>query len=135
MEQPLLSEKQWDMLFNKSKDFVFVCRKTGDDYTYVYINPAALEIFKENVIGKKISEIQSVELTDLILKYYDMAIETKTQQSFQDYTSFQSEVRKYETTVIPIIDNNNQHVLAITKEIAFERDLQDKYLFMRSIFF
>ena len=64
-----------------------------------------------------------------------MALETHTQQNFQDYTSFQSEVRKYETTVIPVVDGEDRYVLAITKEIAFERDLQDKYLFMRSVFF
>ena len=123
------------MLFNKSKDFVFLCKKTDGDYTYVYINEAASEIFQEHVVGKTLSEIRSVKLTDLIVKYYNMALETNTQQNFQDYTSFQSEVRKYETTVIPVIDDENQYVLAITKEIAFERDLQDKYLFMRSIFF
>lgn len=123
------------MLFNKSKDFVFLCKKTDGDYTYVYINEAAIEIFQENVVGKKLSEIRPVELTDLIVKYYNMALETNTQQNFQDYRSFQSEVRKYEITVIPVIDDENQYVLAIMKEIAFERDLQDKYLFMRSVFF
>ncbi|MGM9944116.1 MAG: PAS domain S-box protein [Lysinibacillus sp.] len=133
--QSLLSEKQLNMLFNKSKDFVFLCQKTDGDYTYVYINEAASEIFQENVVGKKLSEIRSVELTDLIVKYYNMALATNTQQNFQDYTSFKSEVRKYETTVIPVIDDEDQYVLAITKEIAFERDLQDKYLFMRSVFF
>ena len=133
--QSLLSEKQLNMLFNKSKDFVFLCKKTDGDYTYVYINEAAIEIFQENVVGKKLSEIRSVELTDLIVKYYNMALDTNTQQNFQDYTSFKSEVRKYETTVIPVIDDEDQYVLAITKEIAFERDLQDKYLFMRSVFF
>ena len=123
------------MLFNKSKDFVFLCKKTDGDYTYVYINEAAIEIFQENVVGKKLSEIRSIELTDLIVKYYNMALETNTQQNFQDYTSFKSEVRKYETTVIPVVDDEDQYVLAITKEIAFERDFQDKYLFMRSVFF
>lgn len=123
------------MLFSKSKDFVFLCKKTDGDYTYIYINEAAFELFQENVAGKKLSEIRSIELTDLIVKYYNMALETNTQQNFQDYPSFQSEVRKYETTVIPVIDGEDQYVLAMTKEIAFERDLQDKYLFMRSVFF
>ena len=76
------------MLFNKSKDFVFLCKKTDGDYTYVYINEAAIEIFQENVVGKKLSEIRSIELTDLIVKYYNMALETNTQQNFQDYPSF-----------------------------------------------
>ena len=133
--QSLLSENQLNILFNQSKDFVFLCKKTDGDYTYVYINEAATHIFQENVVGKKLSEIRSPELNDLILKYYDMALETNVQQNFQDYTSFQSEVRKYETTVIPVVDGEDRYVLAITKEIAFERDLQDKYLFMRSVFF
>lgn len=133
--QSLLSEKQLNMLFNKSKDFVFLCKKVDSDYIYVYINEAAFELFRENVVGKKLSEIRSIELTDLIVKYYNMALKTNTQQNFQDYTDIRSEVRKYETTVIPVVDGDDQYVLAMTKEIAFERDLQDKYLFMRSVFF
>ena len=86
--QSLLSENQLNILFNKSKDFVFLCKKTDGDYTYVYINEAATEIFQENVVGRKLSEIRSVELNDLIVKYYDMALETNVQQNFQDYTSF-----------------------------------------------
>ena len=73
--QSLLSEKQLNILFNNSKDFVFLCKKTGGDYTYVYINDAATEIFQEDVIGRKLSEIRSVELNDLILKYYDSLID------------------------------------------------------------
>ncbi|MFF5994727.1 PAS domain S-box protein [Lysinibacillus sp. KU-BSD001] len=135
MSQSLLSEKQFNMLFNKSKDFVFLCKKLGNDYTYIYTNPVARSIFNEEVIGKKLTEVRSIELTNLIVKYYNLALELNEQQSFQDYITFESEVRKYETTVLPIIHQEQQYILAITKEIAFERDLQDKYLFMRNIFF
>ena len=132
--QALLSEKQFNMLFNKSKDLVFLCKKVDSDYTYVYINEVASNLFRENVVGKKLSEIRLIELKNWNVKYYNMALKTNTQQNFQNYTVIQSQVHKYETTVIPIVDGAEQYVLAMTKEMALERDLQDKYRFIQSLF-
>lgn len=135
MEQAILDEKQLNMLFKKSRDFVFLCKKSGDDYTYVYTNPAAGAIFNERVIGKRLKEMVSPDFVRLIIQYYDLALEMDEPQVFQDYSSTFGEVRKYESSVTPVMINEEKYVLTITKEIAFDRHLQDKYLFMRSIFF
>ena len=51
-------------------------QETVGNYTSVYINEIACELFQENVVGKKLSEIRSIEWTDLIVKYYNMAFKT-----------------------------------------------------------
>lgn len=135
MTATVLDERQLDLLFKKSRDFVFLCKKSDDDYIYVYTNPAAYTVFNQLVIGKKLTELISRDYAKLILKYYNAALKTDEPQVFQDYSPVGEEVRKYESSVTPIIINTERYILTITKEIAFDRDFQDKYLFMRSIFF
>ncbi|WP_193768932.1 diguanylate cyclase domain-containing protein [Metasolibacillus meyeri] len=135
MMQPFLSESQFNIMFKNSKDMVFFMKKKGEDFEYLYINTKARHLFNIAPCGKTVSEIMSKNLAETILHYYNLAIETKEQQNYQDYDYYKNEVRKHETTVFPIFANNEVFILGIAKEITFDRDLQDKYLFMRSIFF
>lgn len=131
----LLNINQLDLLFKNSDDFVFLMKKDQDNYRYLYANKSAIDTIQSIVIGATVDEVMIPNLSKTILKYYDLALETNKQQTFEDYASFGTELKKYETTVVPILHENEQLILAITKLIAFDRDLQDKYLFMRSIFF
>lgn len=70
-----------------------------------------------------------------IFHYYTVAIEKKQQVVFEDYVYLQGNIRKHESTVIPVFDGDSQYILTITRDVVFDRELQDKYLFMRSIFF
>lgn len=135
MTQSFCSKDQLDLLFKNSRDFVFLMKKNAEDYEYIYTNPSAINVLGGNRIGKTVREATLPHLAKNILHYYDLAVEKLQQIEFQDYTYFTAEVRKYETTIIPIVEKGNIYVLATTKEIAFDRDLQDKYLFMRSVFF
>ncbi|MEO4054872.1 diguanylate cyclase [Solibacillus sp. CAU 1738] len=135
MTQSFLTEVQLDILFENSKDFVFFMKKSNSDFEYVYTNFSALQLFDNSPIGKSVNEMMPNHLAKTILNYYHLASETKEQQAFQDYTYFTNEVRKYESNVYPVIRDGATYILAITKEIAFDRDIQDKYLFMRSVFF
>ncbi|QCR32412.1 diguanylate cyclase domain-containing protein [Lysinibacillus sp. SGAir0095] len=130
-----LSKDQFDMLFQNSKDFIYFMEKNGEDYRYIYLNNSSIELLSDKVIGKTIAEVMKVRDCETITNNYHEAVEKREQVSYQDYIYFLSEVKKYETTVIPIFDGNRTFVLAITKEIAFDRNLEDKYLFMRSVFF
>ncbi len=130
-----LSYEQLNILFEQSKDFVFLSERIDGDYVYRYVNRAATSIFNADVIGKSIQQVNLNTAENVIIKYYDRALERNEQQNFQDYSFHASEARKYETTVIPIIRDEKQYILAMTKELAFERDLQDKYLFTRSLFY
>jgi len=130
--------EQLDLLFKNSDDFVFLMKKDKGDYRYLYANKSAVDTIKSIksiVVGATVNEVMIPNLSKTILKYYDLALKTNQQQTFEDYASFSSEIKKYETTVIPIFHENEQYILATTKLIAFDRNLQDKYLFMRSIFF
>lgn len=135
MIQPFLSENQFNIIFKDSKDMVFFMKKKGEDFEYLYVNTAARHLFEMEPNGKMVSEIMPQNLAETILKYYNLAVTTKEQQNFQDYDYYTNEVRKHETTVFPIFSEGEVFILGIAKEIAFDRDLQDKYLFMRSIFF
>lgn len=109
--------------------------KTGDDYRYIYLNKSSIDLLSDQVIGKTISEVMKARDYETIINKYDKAVEKAEQVSYQDYNYVLSEMKKYETTVIPIFDRGRNYVLVIMKELAFDRDLEDNYLFMRSIFF
>lgn len=109
--------------------------KTGVDYRYIHLNKSSIDMLSDQVIGKTISEVMKAHDYETIINNYDKALEKAEQVSYQDYNYVLSEVKKYETTVIPIFDGGRKYVLALTKELAFDRDLEDKYLFMQSIFF
>jgi len=129
------SKVQFDVMFEYSKDFVYLMEKDGEDFRYVYMNHSSIQLLSDKVIGKTIAEVMKTSDCETITENYLLAIEKKEQVSYRDYLYYHSEVKKYETTVIPIFDDNRMYILAITKEIAFDRDLEDKYLFMRSVFF
>ncbi|MCM3387770.1 diguanylate cyclase [Ureibacillus chungkukjangi] len=129
------SKVQFDLLFENSRDLVYFMEKDGEDFRYIYLNKSSIEILSQKVVGKTIAEVMKPSDSETIAQNYHQAVVKKGQVSYQDYIYYLSEVKKYETTVIPIFDNNRTYVLAITKEIAFDRDLEDKYLFMRSVFF
>ena len=56
------------------------------------MNEATNEIVLEHAVGKKLSRLNSIELNNSILTYYDMAFTTNMQQNFQNYTCYQSKV-------------------------------------------
>ncbi|MDM5248311.1 MULTISPECIES: diguanylate cyclase [unclassified Lysinibacillus] len=129
----LLSEDIFNELF-MGKDFVFLMKKVGDDYQYIRLNQAARALLSHDAIGKMLSTLTSSRNFQIILENYHQAIEKHSQVDYVDYAYFQSEVRKYETSVRPLKDNNEDYILAITKEIHYDRSIEDKFLFMRSMF-
>ncbi|TSI02613.1 diguanylate cyclase domain-containing protein [Lysinibacillus sp. BW-2-10] len=135
MSLTILPKEQFELLFGKSNDFVYYLEKNEEDYKYIYINKKSLQLLSEDAIGKNMTEIMNKGQYELIIEHYNLALEKKEQVNYEDYSYVDSEVRKYETSVLPIIHDGKECILAITKEISFDRDLQDKYLFMRSVFF
>lgn len=81
-----------------------------------------------------ISTVTSKRNFSIIQKNYDEAIIEHKQVDYVDYAYVQSEVRKYETSVRPLKYKNEDYILAITKEILYDRSIEDKFLFMRSMF-
>lgn len=129
----LLSEDFFNSLFI-GKDFAFLMKKVEDDYQYIRLNQAARDLLSNEAIGKMISSVTSERIFSIIQKNYDQAIREHNQVDYVDYAYFQSEVHKYETSVRPLKYNNEDYILAITKEILYDRNIEDKFLFMRSMF-
>ena len=126
---------QFNLLFENSRDFVFFMRKIGRDYEYVYTNRSAREMLGQDCIGYTVEQAIDKDAAKFIINQYNLAIDKNEQHEFEDYAYFKYSVHKHETTVIPVHIDGDIYVLAITKEISFDRDIQDKYLFMRSVFF
>ncbi|WP_313470492.1 diguanylate cyclase domain-containing protein [Lysinibacillus sp.] len=109
-------------------------KKIGDDYQYIRLNQAARDLLSNEAIGKMLSTVTSKRNFSIIQKKYHQAISEHNLVDYVDYAYVQSEVRKYETSVRPLTYNNEDYILAITKEILYDRSIEDKFLFMRSMF-
>lgn len=129
----LLTEEQFKQVFT-GKDFVFLLKKYNNDYRYIRLNEAAQSLFTWDVIGQSISAVMSSQHAAIVLESYHKAILLNEQVDYEDYAYYKAEVRKYETSVRPIAMNQEHYILAITKEILYDRNIEDKFLFMRSIF-
>ncbi|WP_286925261.1 MULTISPECIES: diguanylate cyclase domain-containing protein [Lysinibacillus] len=129
----LLSEELFNELFI-GKDFVFLMKKVGDDYQYIRLNQAAQALLSDKAIGKMLSTITSSHNFSIIQEFYHQAIMKHAQIDYVDYAYYKSEIRKYETSVRPLTYKGDDYILAITKEILYDRNIEDKFLFMRSMF-
>ncbi|MER2191365.1 MAG: diguanylate cyclase [Solibacillus sp.] len=135
MAPSVYSVQQLNVLFENSRDAVFFMRKFEKDYEYIYINTAAQKLLPQHVIGKTLKHTVSATQFKTISHYYGVAVEKGQQVVFEDYIYAKHAIMKHESTAIPVFDQGENYLLVITREIAFDRELQDKYLFMRSIFF
>lgn len=129
------SVEQLNLLFANSRDAVFLMKKLNGDYQYEYLNEAAIKLIEMNPIGKNVLQVIPPHLAKNILQYYNVAIERHEQVEFEDFTYAKFVVRKQNTSVIPVKHVDGDYILAITREVQVGREMEDKYLFMRSVFF
>ena len=129
----IFSINQLDLLFKNSSDAVFFMERVDDQYRYIYVNEAAIQLINVNPTGKLLEQVVPIHLAKPIIQNYKLTIQNQKQMEYEDYTYDKMEVRKQRTTSIPIFINEKTYVLAITKEVSLGRDLEDKYLFMRSL--
>ncbi|MEK4628815.1 diguanylate cyclase [Solibacillus sp. FSL R7-0682] len=129
------SVEQLELLFGKSRDAVFFMEKIEDDYRYNFLNDTAIKLINMNPIGQTLLQVIPPHTSKNIFHYYQISDEQQDQVEFEDYTYSKFEIRKQKTTVIPVQTEGKSFLLAITREIPVGRDLEDKYLFMRSVFY
>lgn len=133
MGQKLISKEQFDLLFD-GKDQVFVLEKVGKDYKYVYVNESANAYLQCNAAEKLLSEVLSTEVFEKSFDTFERAIKERQQIDCEDYSSFSKEIKKHEITVKPIFQEDRIYVLVTIKELLCNRSIEDKLMFMRSIF-
>ncbi|WP_394187930.1 PAS domain S-box protein [Paenisporosarcina quisquiliarum] len=133
MNVPFFSKTQFDLLYGNSKDLVFFLKQDDQTFRYIYVNPSARLIFKECPIKRLLQEMVSTEHLNDIQSNYLKAIDEQTETTFQDFFLFSDVQLVNETTVKPILFEGQQYILAITKEVSVEKEIEEKYAFMQSL--
>lgn len=133
VSERIISKEQFNLLF-QGNDFVFFLKKVGTDFEYVYLNEPADRSMRHSAVGKLLNGLVPEETFNILIENYELAIKENRQIDYEDYSYYLSEIRKYETTVRPIFLENEIYILAITKEITIDRNMEDNFIFMRSIF-
>lgn len=134
MFQAIFTVEHFQLMFRNSLDYVFFMKKVDENYQYVAVSDSVRHLFGQDPTNLFITDILGVETVHFMKPYYDEAAQTKQQVTYQDYTHFQV-AQKFETTLYPFEQANEQYVLSITKALRYKRELADYYLFTRSLSF
>lgn len=134
MFQAIFTVEHFQLMFRNSLDYVFFMKKVDENYQYVAVSDSVRHLFGQDPTNLFITDILGVETVHFMKPYYDEAAQTKQQVTYQDYTHFQV-AQKFETTLYPFEQANEQYVLSITKALRYKRELADYYLFTRSLLF
>ena len=125
MSKSFLNHTQFHLLYDLSDEYVFFMRKEDSTYVYEFINKKAAELFSENPIGRTLDECFSEFHNKTIIQQYNRACAQKGSVCYQDHHCVQSGTHINETTVIPIFDNGNTYILAMTREVSRTQDLRE----------
>lgn len=124
---------QFDLLYEDTPDLVFFLIQKEHSFEYIYINQSARLIFKQSPIHSTLQEMVSPTHAKEIHEHYIKAIEDNKMVTYQDFFLFSDVELVNETTVKPIHTEQGIYILAITKEVSSQKEIEEKYLFMQSI--
>jgi PAS domain S-box-containing protein len=133
MAEHFFTQKQFDLLYGDTKDLVFFLIQREDTFQYLYVNPSAMLIFKESPIQSTLRKMVSTSHVEEIQNHYEQAIRNKKPTLYQDFFLFSDVELVNETTVQPIVYNGSNYILATTKEVSVQKEIEEKYLFMQSL--
>lgn len=133
MTDQFFTQKQFDLLYGRTTDLVFFLVQNNDSFTYLFVNPSARLVFKENPIHSTIDEMVSEVHAEEIKMYYKKAVLEQKSTSYQDFFLFSDVELVNETTIQPILHEGNQYILATTKEVSREKEAEEKFLYMESL--
>lgn len=133
MTDQFFTQDQFDLLYGGTSDLVFFLVQNEDSFTYLFVNPSARLIFKDNPIKSTLHHMVSASHALEIQTHYEQAIKEGKPVSFQDFFLFSDVELVNETTVQPIFHKDKQYILATTKEVSMQKEIEEKYLFMQSL--
>lgn len=125
MPQSVITQNQFQLLYDLADEYVFYMRKEGNSYVYEYINKKAEEVFKENPIGERLDQCLDEFHSRLIIHHYNRACTLKSSVFYQDHHYKQEATFINETTAIPIFHKDNIYILATTKEVIKTKEMQE----------
>lgn len=129
-------EAQMTALYEHCDQMVFLMkRREYATYEYVYVNPAAVEIFDETPIGKTLQEVHlSEDTVATVVNYYEQSITENRQVTYRDFYLFADAKYTNETTVWPVNMFDATYLLAISKEMSTHKVIEEEQHFLSTLF-
>lgn len=132
MEQ-FFTKEHFDALYGLTDDYVFFLKRVEGSYEYLYLNEHTKDVFLKSPIGQRMDECLTPEHAKPIYESYELAVSERKVVTYRDFYLFSDYERMNETTVTPIFRNDEIFILAITKEISRQKEIEEKYLFFQSL--
>lgn len=129
-------EQQMAALYEHCTQLVFFMKRTASStYEYTYVNPAGLAIFEQSPIGCELGTpgLKHNE-SDVIVEHYEQAIKENRQIIYRDFYLFADTKHTNETTVWPVFIEQEQYILAVSKEMSSHKVLEEEQHFLSSLF-
>ncbi|WP_397537928.1 PAS domain S-box protein [Rummeliibacillus pycnus] len=134
MSEVFITKEQFNALYQLNKGFVFLLELVQDKFQYLYINQSAETVFKTNPEGEFLANVIHSEVRNTIEENYRKAIITKQQITYRDFYLFSETGYTNETVCTPIFQGERTYLLAITNNISDQKTLEEKYVFLQSLF-
>lgn len=134
MAEVFIAREQFNALYGKNQGFVFLMELVENDFKYIYINQAAQTVFQTNPEGKFLSDVLHSDVLNKIQENYYKAITSNQQITYRDFYLFSENGYTNETECTPIFQEERRYILAITKNISNQKTLEEKYVFLQSLF-
>lgn len=134
MSEDFITREQFNALIKTNKGFVFLMELVENKFKYIYINQTAEMVFKTNPEGEFLDNVIHSDVRNTIEENYRKAIHTKQQVTYRDFYLFSENGYTNETVCTPIFYGERTYLLAITNDISEQKTLEEKSVFLQSLF-
>jgi diguanylate cyclase (GGDEF)-like protein/PAS domain S-box-containing protein len=121
------------MLYGKTESLVYFMRRVGETYIYEYINPACTAVFGKDLSGAVLDDIMPPHLASDIKDQYRTALEKDAPHAYRDYNLFSENQETNETLLTPMRYGDEVYMLAVSKNVAKQKKVEEEYLFYQSL--
>ncbi|MGI2326969.1 sensor domain-containing diguanylate cyclase [Planococcus sp. YIM B11945] len=127
------TKQQLDILYGDVEDLVYFMKQTADTFSYVYVNPACGPVFQKQLVGTTVDESMPPLLAHDIKKHYKIALDSGHLHTYRDHSLFSEFTAAIETDVKPLCYNDEQFILAVSKNVTKQKKIEEDYLFYQSL--
>ena len=127
------TKKQLDMLYGKTDSLIYFMRQTEGTYQYEYVNSAVREVFQKDLTGSSLDEVMPPLLAADIKEQYRTALQLDAVHTYRDYNLFSEDNATNETCITTMEHEGEIFVLAVSKNVAKQKKVEEEYLFYQSL--